>query len=49
MAAFSSLKNSPALQHSYDQDDQSDDQKNVDQASGVEGEKSQSPHDDQND
>jgi hypothetical protein len=41
------LKNSPALQQSYDQNDRGDDQKNVYQAADVEREKSQSPQNDQ--
>jgi hypothetical protein len=47
--AFSPLKNSPALHQSYDQNDQGDDNKNVDQAAGVEREKSQGPQNDQDD
>jgi hypothetical protein len=37
------LKNFPALQQSYDQNDQGNDQKNVDKAAGVEREKPQGP------
>jgi hypothetical protein len=47
--AFSPLKDFPALQQSYDQNHQGDDQKNVYQAADVEREKSQSPQNDQDD
>jgi hypothetical protein len=47
--SFAPLKNSPALQQSDDQNDHGDDQKNVDQAAGVEREKSQRPQNDQDD
>jgi hypothetical protein len=46
----SPLKNSPALQQSYDQNDHGNDQKNVDQAgTDVERKKSQSPQNYQDD
>ena len=47
--AFSPSKNFSALQQSYDQNDSSDDQKNVDKSADVEREKSQSPQNDQDD
>ena len=43
------LKNSPALQQSYNQNDHGNDQKNVDQAADMEREKSQGPKNDQDD
>ena len=46
---FPRLKNSPALQKSYNQNDHRDDQNNVDQTADVEREKSQSPQDDKDD
>jgi hypothetical protein len=46
--AFSQLKDSPALQQAYDQNNQSDDQKHMNQAADVERKKSQSPQNDQN-
>jgi hypothetical protein len=42
-------KNFPALQQSYDQNDQGDDNENVDQAADVEREESESPQNDQDD
>jgi hypothetical protein len=45
----SPLKNSPALQQTDDQNDHGDDQKNVNEAAGVEREKPQSPEDEQDD
>jgi hypothetical protein len=41
--AFSPLKNFPSLQQPDDHNDQGDDQKNVDQAAGVEREQPQKP------
>jgi len=47
--AFFLLKNSPALQQPYDKNNQSNDQKNVDQTADMEREKTQSPQNNQDD
>jgi hypothetical protein len=48
--AFSHLKNFPALQQSYDQNNYGDDQKNVDKsAEGVSRDKTYKPQDKQDD